>query len=111
MLEKSKSFALRIIKLYKFLRDERSEYVMSKQILRSGTSIGANARESIYAQSSADFYTKLYYSLKEASETAYWLELLYESDYIDEASYTSIYRDCTELIKILTAITKHYNNS
>lgn len=108
VLEKSKSFALRIIKLYKFLRDERSEYVMSKQILRSGTSIGANARESIYAQSSADFYTKLYYSLKEASETAYWLELLYESDYIDEASYTSIYRDCTELIKILTAITKHY---
>lgn len=79
---KSKTFALRIIKLYKYLCNEKHEYVMSKQILRSGTSIGANIREAVREQSKADFYAKLSISLKEADETAYWLELLNESDYI-----------------------------
>lgn len=104
--DKSKAFALRIIKLYKFLQGERQEYILSKQVLRSGTSIGANVREAIRGQSKADFFAKLTIALKEASETEYWLELLYESDYIDEVSFNSIYSDCKEVVKLLTAITK-----
>ena len=78
--DKSKAFALRVIKLYKFLCDEKREFVLSKQLLKSGTSIGANVRESQRGQSKADFNAKLYIALKEADESAYWLELLYESD-------------------------------
>jgi len=102
---KSKAFALRVIKLYKFLNDERREFVLSKQVLRSGTSIGANIRESQRGQSRADFYAKLYIALKEADETAYWLELLHESSYIDDDQFSSIYKDCDELIRLLVAIT------
>ena len=80
----SKSFALRVIKLYKYLYNDKREYVMSMQIYRSGTSIGANIAESIYAQSDADYISKLKIALKEASETKYWLELLHESDFINE---------------------------
>ena len=109
--DKSKCFALRIIKLYKYLCDEKSEYVMSKQILRSGTSIGANVREAIRGQSRADFYSKLFISLKEADETAYWLELLNESEYIDNESFNSIYADCNEIISLLVSITKTQKNS
>lgn len=101
ILFKSKNFALRIIKLYKYLRVMKKEFVISKQILRSGTSIGANIKESVVAQSKADFYSKLYIALKEANETEYWLELLYESDYIEEKHFKSIYSDCKEIIKIL----------
>ena len=108
--QKSKAFALRIIKLYKFLCDEKNEYVLSKQILKSGTSIGANVREAMCGQSRADFYAKMNISLKEASETEYWLELLYESEYIEKAPFESIYSDCKELIRILTAITKTQKN-
>ena len=79
----SKAFALRIIKLYKFLKEEQQVYVLSKQILRSGTSIGANVRESVNAQSRMDFINKLNIALKEADETEYWLELLHESNIID----------------------------
>ena len=104
--EKSKAFALRIIELYKYLCDEKHEFVMSKQILRSGTSIGANIREGQRGQSKADFYAKLNISLKEADETAYWLELLHESNYITEAEFNSIYADNEELIKLLVSITK-----
>ena len=104
--DKSKAFALRIIKLYKFLQGERQEYILSKQVLRSGTSIGANVREAIRGQSKADFFAKLTIALKEASETEYWLELLYESDYIDEVSFNSIYSGWNEVVKVLTAITK-----
>lgn len=104
--DKSKAFALRIIQLYRYLKEEKREFVLSKQVLRSGTSIGANVKEAIRWQSKADFYSKLNVSLKEASETEYWLELLHESGYIDDASFTSIYTDCQELIKILVAITK-----
>ena len=104
--DKSKQFALRIIKLYRYLCDEKKEYILSKQLLRSGTSIGANIREALYGQSKADFYAKLCISLKEAAETGYWLELLHESGYLDQKSFDSIYSDCTELVKLLTSITK-----
>ena len=104
--DKSKLFALRIIKLYYFLLEEKKEYVMSRQILKSGTSIGANVKEAIRAQSKPDFYAKLNISLKEASETEYWIELLYESEYITKEQFESIHGDCQEILKILTAITK-----
>ncbi len=103
---KSKAFALRIIKLYQFLSVQKREVVLSKQVLRSGTSIGANVKEGIRAQSKADFYAKMGIALKETSETEYWLELLYESGYIEKAPFESIYADCQELLKILVAITK-----
>ena len=95
---KSKAFALRIIRLYQLLR-ENHETVMSRQLLKSGTSIGANVREGVRGQSKADFYAKMNIALKEAGETEYWLELLHESGYIDnETAFQSIYIDCQELI-------------
>ena len=103
--KKSFAFALRVIKAYKYLV-ERNEYVLSKQMLRSGTSIGANCREAKNAQSRLDFINKLNIALKEADETAYWLELLHEGDFIDQNSFESIYGDCIELIKLLTSIVK-----
>lgn len=103
---KSKAFALRIIKLYRYMQSEQGEYVLSKQLLRSGTSIGANVKEAIRGQSKADFYSKLNISLKEASESEYWLELLHESGYLEKEAFESIYSDCQELIKILVSITK-----
>ena len=106
IVEKSKSFALRIIRLYRYLCSEKNEYILSKQLLRSGTSIGANVKEAIRGQSKADFYAKMNISLKEASETEYWLELLHESGYIEKEPFVSIYEDCQELIKILVTITK-----
>ena len=109
--KKSKELAIRIINLYKYLCDEKHEYVMSKQILRSGTSIGANCREASKGQSKADFAAKMNISLKEAEETCYWLELLYETDYIDEKSYNSIYADAKEIVSILTSIVKTANQN
>ena len=106
ILIKSKQFALRIVRLYKYLCENKKEYVLSKQIVRSGTSIGANAKEASVAQSRADFYAKLSISLKEAAETEYWLEILHESEYIDDRQFESIWGDCTELQKILTSILK-----
>ncbi len=106
IVTKSKAFALRVIKLNKFLCNEKKEYVLSKQLLKSGTSIGANVKEAIRGQSKADFYSKMNIALKEASETEYWLELLFESGYINETEFNSIYTDCQELIRILTSITK-----
>ena len=106
IVDKSKAFALRIIKLYKYLCDDKKEFVLSKQILRSGTSVGANVKEAIRGQSKADFYAKMNIALKEISETEYWLELLYESDYIEKTHFDSIYKDCQELIKLLVSITK-----
>ncbi len=94
----SKGFALRIIDLYFYLYNEKKEFIMSKQIYRSGTSIGANIAESIYAQSEADYINKLKISLKEASETKYWLELLYESNLIDEARFNSLSNDINTII-------------
>ena len=94
----SKQFALRIIKLYSYLYDQKKEYVISKQLYRSGTSIGANIAESIFAQSDADYVHKLKISLKEASETKYWLELLYESDQITKEVYDSLINDLKTII-------------
>ena len=106
LTEKSYQFALRVVKAYKYLITECNEYVLSKQLLRSGTSIGANCREAIYAQSTLDFINKLSIALKEASETEFWLELLHDSTYIDDKSYESIHEECVELIKLLTSIIK-----
>ena len=106
IVEKSKAFALRIIKMYQFIVKEEKEFVLSKQVLRSGTSIGANVKEAIRGQSKPDFYAKMNIALKEASETEYWLELLHESGYIEEQAFQSIYDDCQELIRILVSITK-----
>ena len=106
LLDKSKLFALRIIKLYKYLCDNKHEYILSKQLLKSGTSIGANTKESVFAQSKADFATKLFIAQKECAETEYWLELLCESDYINKSEFDSIYKDCQELMRLLVATTK-----
>ena len=106
ILDKSKAFALRIIKLYNYLRKEKKEFVISKQIVRSGMSIGANAKEASLAQSKAAFIAKMNISLAEAGETEYWLELLYESEYIDKTVFSSLYQDNKELLKMLTSIIK-----
>ena len=104
--DKSYAFALRIIKLNQFLREDHHEYVLSKQVLRSGTSIGALVRESEHAESRADFIHKLSIALKEANETDYWLSLLKESGFIKTKDYSSISTDNTELIKLLIKIIK-----
>ena len=106
ILDKSKAFALRNIKLYNYLRKEKREFVISKQIARSGMSIGANAKEASLAQSKPSFIAKMNISLAEAGETEYWLELLYESGYIDKTTFSSLYKDNKELLKMLTAIIK-----
>jgi four helix bundle protein len=100
---KTKLFALRTIRLARFLMEERKEYILSKQVLRSGTSIGANARERKNAQSKLDFINKLSVALKEADETQYWLELLVGSEYIDEKMYKSLECDLKEIIALITA--------
>jgi four helix bundle protein len=104
--EKSYCFALRVIKAYKYLNKEQREFVLSKQLLRSGTAIGALVREAEQAQSKADFLSKMNIALKEANETEYWLMLLKDSDYIDEKSFWSIHQDCGELIRLLISIVK-----
>lgn len=103
LLEKSLHFAVRIIKLQKFLVDTKKEYVISKQIVRSGTSIGANANEAVYGVSKADFVAKLQISLKETSETEYWLRLLILSEYISKQEGESMLADCLEIKKILVS--------
>ena len=103
---KSYTFALRIIKLYKYLVAEEKEYVLSKQVLRSGTSIGALVKEAEHAQSKADFVHKMNIALKEANETEYWLMLLKDSEYIDEKNFNSIHPENIELIKLLVSIVK-----
>ena len=106
LLTKSKAFALRIVRLYKYLRG-RKESVIAKQMLRSGTSIGANIAESRYAQSKSDFASKLQIALKEAAETEYWLELLRDSELVESSSaFDSLCTDCTELIRLLTTSVK-----
>lgn len=104
--EKSLDFAIRIVNLYKYLTNEKNEFILSKQILKSGTSIGANISEAQRGQSRADFYTKNTIALKEANETKYWLTLLHRTDYISSDQYESLYSDLAELLKILTAICK-----
>ena len=103
---KSFHFAVRIVKLCKDLRGTKKEYTLTKQLLRSGTSIGANVAEAQQAQSRPDFISKLNIALKEVVETNYWLRLLQATDYLSETEFTSIYSDCRELEKMLTAIVK-----
>ena len=103
---KSKNFAIRIIRLYQHLVNEQHEHVLSKQLLRCGTSVGANVKEGIRGQSKADFGAKMNIALKEASECEYWLELLYETEILNETEFNSIIIDCRELIKLLTSIVK-----
>jgi len=110
--EKSYAFALRIIRLYKYLCT-KNEYELSKQILRSGTSIGANIEEAIGGQSTKDFISKLSIAYKEARETHYWLRLLHDSDYIETKDFETIIHDCTELLKLIGSIqqTTKFRNS
>lgn len=104
--QKSFHFAVRIVKLYRYLTETQKEYILSKQLMRSGTSIGANIAEAEQAQSRADYIEKLSIALKETSETNYWLRLLKATGYMQEAEFRSIYNDCLELGKMLTAIIK-----
>ena len=104
--DKSYAFALRMVKLYKYLCADKQEYFLSKQILRSGTSIGALIREAEYGQSKADFISKLSISLKEANETDYWLYLLKDSGYLDEKLFNSLHLEADELIKLLVSSIK-----
>ena len=106
VVQKSYAFSLRCVRLYKYLCSRDGNYIIGKQLLRSGTSIGANVREALRAQTRPDFITKLNVALKEASETEYWIELLRDSDYISSSQAESILADCVELLKILTSIVK-----
>ena len=108
--QKSLAFGVRIIKFYKYLCDEKKEFVLSKQILRSGTAIGANARECRNAQSNADFANKLSIALKEADETQYWLELFLLSEIITQEEFDSLNNDVNELVAILTSSIKTIKN-
>jgi four helix bundle protein len=108
---KSYAFGVRCVKLRYFLINEKREYDLSKQLLRSGTSIGANVKEALRGQSKPDFKSKMNISLKEASESEFWIELLRDTGYIDEIEAKSLLDDCIELIKILTKIVKTVNDT
>ncbi|MDD3962629.1 MAG: four helix bundle protein [Bacteroidales bacterium] len=103
---KSFDFALRVVKMYQFLCEQKKEFALSKQLLRSGTAVGALVREAEQAESPADFIHKMAIALKEANETEYWIELLFQANYIDEPSYNSIKTDSTEILKLLISIIK-----
>lgn len=108
---KSYAFAVRIIKMYKYLCENKKEFVLSKQLLRSGTSIGANIEEAIGGQSGKDFYAKLTISYKEARETHYWIRLLKDTDYLSMDEANSLLKDTEELLKIIGSIQKTLRNS
>ncbi len=107
----TKAFAVRIIKLYKYLTEEKKEFVISKQVLRSGTSIGANISESVFAQSRMDFVSKMSIALKEANETKYWLELLVETDYLTKEQYKSVAENVKKIIGTLVNIVNSTKNN
>ena len=102
----AKAFAIRIVKLYKYLTDEKHEYIISKQVFRSGTSIGANVFEAKNAQSRPDFTSKMNIALKEATETCYWIDLLHDTHYISDSEFDSISDDCSKITAVLTKIVK-----
>lgn len=106
VLVKAKTFAIRIVKLFDFLKKEKKDFILSKQILRSGTSIGANLAEAEFAVSEKDFLSKNYIALKECAETVYWLELLYQTNSLTKEQFDSIHQDCLELLRLLSATTK-----
>ena len=109
IVDKSFDFAIRIVKLYQYLTTAKNEFTMSKQLLRCGTSIGANISEAQYAQSKADFHAKMQIALKEANETAYWLRLLYRTDYLSNEQFQTLFSDIEEILRLLTAICKSTN--
>lgn len=109
--ELSFEFGVRIVNAYKFMVCKHKEFVLSKQLLRCGTSIGANVSEAQKAQSKADFYSKMSIALKETNETLYWIKLLYRTEFLDEAQYNSLQADATEILYILTAICKTAANT
>jgi len=111
LAEKSLDFGIRIVKCFKYLTNDKHEQVMAKQLYRSGTSIGANVHESIFAQSRADFVNKLKIALKEAGETSYWIRLLHKTEYMDDSMFMSIMDDCDELIRLLIASIKTASSS
>jgi len=104
---KSRDFAIDIVRTYQWLGEERHEYIMSKQLLRSGTSIGANVAEGVRGQSKADFYAKMSISLKEASETSFWIDILHATDYLSNEQFKDLNTKCEEIISILVAILKN----
>lgn len=106
VIDKSKKFAIRVVKLYQYLSDKKKEFVLSKQVLKSGTSIGANLSEAVCGISKNDFLAKVYIAFKETNETMFWLELLKDTGYITSKEFESIYSECYEISKILSAITK-----
>ena len=108
IMEKSLAFSVRMVNLQKYLTDQKKEYIISKQICRCGTSIGANVAEAQRAQSTADFVSKMKIALKEANETQYWLQLLHQTNYLTTKEFDSVHNDIVEILKILTAICKHY---
>lgn len=107
---KAKKFAIRIVNLYKHLRESKNEHIISKQVFRCGTSIGANLSEAVCGVSDKDFLCKIYIALKECSETRFWLELLHDTKYISESEFNSLNSDCMELYKMLMATAKTMNN-
>ena len=109
--DKSVAFAKRIVFAYQYLCEEKKEFTLSKQLLRSGTSIGANVAEAQYGSSRKDFLNKLYIALKECAETLYWLELLVDCSYLSQSEYQSLNSDCEELLRLLSSITKTTKNS
>ena len=111
IMEKALAFSVRIVNLSKYLSQSKKEFVISRQICKSGTSIGANVSEAQRAQSTADFVSKMKIALKEANETQYWLQLLYQTEFITEREFHSIHGDLVEILKILTAICKNYPQS
>ena len=111
IVDKSRAFAIRIINVYKVMTSERKEFVLSKQLLRSGTSVGANIKEAIRGQSKADFTAKMNIALKEISETEYWIDLLHAAGYIGEKEFNSLNDDCVEIIRILTSIVNTSKNN
>ncbi len=111
VVEKSFEFAVRVVNLYKFLTREHKEYVLAKQLLRCGTSIGANIAEAQRGQSKADFTAKMRIALKETNETVYWLKLLYRTDYLTKAQYESMNADAQELLNLLTALCRKATQS
>ena len=111
LMNKCMSFSVRIVELYKRLTEEQKEFVLSKQLLRSATSIGANLAEAQSAISGKDFIAKAYISLKESAESLYWIELLHRTKYLSEADYVLYKRDCEELKKLFVSITKTFNEN
>ena len=109
--DKSYCFAIRIVKAYRYLTTEQKEFVLAKQLLRSGTAIGALVREGVHAQSRLDFLNKMNIALKEAYETEYWISLLYDTGYLSDEMYQSIHKDSVEIVKLLSSTVKTMKDS